>query len=86
MIPGTCRHFPTCSKYAIAALEVHGLYKGGWLSVKRIMRCQPWGTSGYDPVPEKIITEKGAEISEKAVAEMQIDGYTSRKNHLPKAN
>ncbi len=86
IIPMTCRHFPTCSRYAIEALEIYGPYKGVWLSINRIMRCQPWGTRGYDPVPEEIITHKGAEISEKAVAEMQTDGYTSRKNHLSKAN
>ena len=47
-----CRHLPTCSDYAEEALRKHGLLKGGWLSIKRIGRCHPWGTSGYDPVPE----------------------------------
>ena len=50
--PSPCRHVPSCSTYALEALEAHGAIKGGWLSVKRIARCQPWGTSGYDPVPE----------------------------------
>ncbi len=49
--PATCRHIPTCSKYSLDALRLHGLFVGGALSVDRIARCHPWGTSGYDPVP-----------------------------------
>jgi len=51
--PSTCRYSPTCSHYAVEALEKHGLLKGGWLAIKRIGSCNPWGGSGYDPVPEK---------------------------------
>ena len=47
----SCRFTPTCSHYASEALKKHGLFKGLWLSVKRISRCHPWGGSGYDPVP-----------------------------------
>lgn len=46
-----CRYTPTCSGYAIEALQVHGVFKGGWLAFRRILRCHPWGGSGYDPVP-----------------------------------
>jgi len=46
-----CRFTPTCSHYAIEAFKKHGLFKGCWLSVKRISRCRPGGGSGYDPVP-----------------------------------
>jgi putative membrane protein insertion efficiency factor len=46
-----CRFQPTCSQYAIEALQLHGVLKGGWLAIKRIGRCHPWGGSGYDPVP-----------------------------------
>lgn len=46
-----CRFQPTCSSYAIEALEVHGALKGSWLAARRIARCHPWGGSGYDPVP-----------------------------------
>lgn len=49
--PATCRFEPTCSSYTIQALEKHGLFKGGWLAIKRILSCHPWGKSGYDPVP-----------------------------------
>jgi hypothetical protein len=51
--PATCRFYPTCSSYSLEALKVHGLLKGGWLSIKRIGKCHPWGGSGYDPVPKK---------------------------------
>lgn len=51
--PSTCRYNPTCSHYAIQALKKRGLIIGGWLSLKRIISCHPWGGSGYDPVPEK---------------------------------
>ncbi len=46
-----CRYQPTCSSYAIEALQLHGVLKGSWLAAKRIGRCHPWGGSGYDPVP-----------------------------------
>ena len=46
-----CRYEPTCSAYAIEALNKHGVLKGGWLSTKRICSCHPWGGKGFDPVP-----------------------------------
>ena len=50
MLP-TCRFAPSCSAYAIEALERHGAIRGSWLALKRLLRCHPWGGSGYDPVP-----------------------------------
>lgn len=47
----SCRYYPTCSNYTIEALKKHGFIKGGWLSLKRIASCHPWGGSGFDPVP-----------------------------------
>lgn len=56
-IPGpwhdSCRHIPTCSNYGIEAIEEYGAVKGSFLTFKRILRCNPWGTSGYDPVIKK---------------------------------
>jgi putative membrane protein insertion efficiency factor len=49
---GNCRYDPTCSTYAVQALETHGAIKGGWLAIRRILRCNPWGGMGYDPVPQ----------------------------------
>ncbi len=51
LTPPSCRFTPTCSQYAVQALRRHGPLKGLWLALKRILRCHPWGGSGYDPVP-----------------------------------
>lgn len=48
--PATCRYTPTCSSYAVQAVTKYGPFKGGWMALKRIGRCHPWGGSGYDPV------------------------------------
>ncbi|PZR21450.1 MAG: membrane protein insertion efficiency factor YidD [Flavobacterium psychrophilum] len=58
LLPSACRYSPTCSQYTIEALRIHGLLKGSWLSIKRIISCNPWGGSGYDPVPEKKCSHK----------------------------
>ena len=47
----SCRFQPTCSTYTYEAIQKYGILKGGWLGLKRIIRCHPWGGSGYDPVP-----------------------------------
>jgi putative membrane protein insertion efficiency factor len=51
LLPPSCRYVPSCSVYGIEALSKYGPFKGGWLTIKRISRCNPWGGSGYDPVP-----------------------------------
>ena len=52
LIGSNCRFQPTCSRYALEALEKHGALKGGWLAIRRISRCHPWGGSGIDNVPD----------------------------------
>ena len=46
-----CRYAPSCSEYAVEAIASHGIARGGWLALRRMLRCHPWGGSGYDPVP-----------------------------------
>lgn len=49
-LPSACRYTPTCSHYSREAIQRHGFTKGGWMGLKRLTRCQPWGGHGYDPV------------------------------------
>jgi putative membrane protein insertion efficiency factor len=55
-LPAACRYEPTCSEYARIAVERFGAGRGSWLAVRRIGRCQPFGNSGWDPVPDKMTT------------------------------
>jgi putative membrane protein insertion efficiency factor len=50
--PSPCRYWPSCSTYAVEAIERHGALKGSWLAARRLSRCHPWGGSGVDPVPD----------------------------------
>jgi len=50
-IPSSCRYLPTCSHYSMEAVERYGVVKGGWVGLKRLVRCNPWGGKGFDPVP-----------------------------------
>jgi putative membrane protein insertion efficiency factor len=51
LLPPACRYYPSCSNYAIEALEKHGAWRGGWMAVRRILRCHPFRPGGFDPVP-----------------------------------
>jgi putative membrane protein insertion efficiency factor len=53
LFPPSCRYYPTCSDYARQAVAQHGPAGGAWLTLRRLLRCHPWGGFGYDPVPEK---------------------------------
>lgn len=66
LLGDNCRFYPTCSAYAIQALETHGALKGGLLAVWRILRCNPFGKPGFDPVPPKGKWKNGPEDLERA--------------------
>ena len=51
--PSPCRYVPSCSTYALEALEGHGAVRGSWLTIRRLARCHPWGGTGLDPVPDR---------------------------------
>jgi len=52
LLGAACRYTPSCSQYGVEAVKKHGAFKGGWLTLKRIARCNPWGGHGHDPVPD----------------------------------
>ena len=56
--PPACRFMPTCSQYAVEALQAHGLWRGGWLAMVRLAKCGPWHRGGWDPIPERRDTKR----------------------------
>jgi putative membrane protein insertion efficiency factor len=64
--PAACRYTPTCSSYAIEALEKHGALRGTWLAVRRVARCHPWGGHGWDPVPATEVEAEGTDSLRRA--------------------
>jgi putative membrane protein insertion efficiency factor len=58
LLGSNCRFMPTCSEYAMESLRSHGLIKGSFLTIKRIGKCHPWGSHGYDPIPTKKVENK----------------------------
>ena len=69
-----CRFHPTCSSYAIEAIEVHGALKGSWMGLKRVLRCHPFHPGGYDPVPPKRGTQDKKQAPHKATLASTISG------------
>ena len=57
---GACRFEPSCSDYGMQAIRMHGLIRGSWLAVRRLLRCHPWAAGGYDPVPSRPTPTQGA--------------------------
>jgi putative membrane protein insertion efficiency factor len=57
ILPGTCRYHPTCSQYALDSVDRFGVAHGSWLTLKRLLRCHPWGAHGYDPVPDVPVSD-----------------------------
>jgi putative membrane protein insertion efficiency factor len=68
-----CKFYPSCSAYGLEALQVHGAAKGSWLIVKRLARCHPWSSGGYDPVPGTAKAEAwAAELAELKAQRAQV--------------
>ncbi len=75
--PPSCRFTPTCSAYAVEAIEKHGSARGGWLALRRIGRCRPWGGQGFDPVPPVVESEQrepGVRIERVSHSDRMIPG------------
>jgi len=70
-LPVACRFVPTCSEYAMEAVDRYGALRGGWMALRRIMRCHPLGGSGYDPVA---VAEKPAVFNDRASASRSLHG------------
>jgi len=66
MFPAVCRYYPSCSRYALEAVQQHGAVKGGWLATRRLCRCHPWAPGGVDQVPDEFHwTSRPVEVSKE---------------------
>lgn len=78
ILPGSCRYWPSCSEYAMQAIADHGALRGGWLGFLRILRCNPWGGWGYDPVPP---AGRHARCSHALPADDDVAGHAGQGRH-----
>ena len=69
-----CKFYPSCSAYGLEALQVHGAARGGWLTIRRIVRCHPWSLGGYDPVPGTAAADEW-EAEQRALARSGADAF-----------
>ena len=74
-----CRHYPTCSQYAIEAINRHGALKGFLLAVRRLLRCHPWAEGGYDPVPGTADNEQGKPVTSCLQADHSHPSHQTRQ-------
>ncbi len=75
LIPGRCRYLPSCSHYGLEALQVHGPVYGGWLTLRRLLRCHPWGGHGLDPVPSRL--DRSIAPTSDIHSDIPLTGYRS---------
>ena len=68
-----CRFYPSCSAYALEAVQVHGAMRGSWLAARRLARCHPWNPGGYDPVPPKDVKHKSGDSDAEVTAHTVTD-------------
>jgi putative membrane protein insertion efficiency factor len=79
-LPRSCRFLPTCSEYAMDALDEHGFVRGSWLALRRIARCNPLGGSGYDPVPAQTLSRRTKASRQSGSGPESYDDYPERVN------
>ena len=72
--PPSCRYYPSCSEYARQAVVRHGPLRGGWLALRRLLRCHPWGSWGYDPVPDPVSDRTSDPVAAAGAAKKSAGG------------
>jgi uncharacterized protein len=71
LIPGQCRYLPSCSHYGLEAMQLHGPIHGSWLTLRRLLRCHPWGGHGHDPVPRTYPSHPAGPMADRPLTSRQ---------------